>query len=138
MIDIFASLGLDNGVWYAIRQGMRGLVVADESGQERIYVVCEPASHYYGVMTLGWHWLVLTGERISTGRNKIMATRSREDLIHVRPRLPGDCPSSPQPIPAEVAAEQTCCSGAGARADWHSRPDRWRADAARESGNPPP
>src|SRR5215468_9345335 len=64
MIEIFASLALDNGVWYAVRQGMRGLVVADEGGHERVYVICEPASHYYGVMTRSAWMPVLIGERI--------------------------------------------------------------------------
>ena len=45
-VDIPAALGLDDGVWYGIRQGMRGVLVADESGASRVYVVCEPSSHY--------------------------------------------------------------------------------------------
>jgi hypothetical protein len=64
LVDIPASLGLDNGVWYAARQGMRGLVVPDEWGTLRVYVICEPASHYYGVMTRCAWMPVLIGERI--------------------------------------------------------------------------
>jgi hypothetical protein len=60
-----ATMGLDNGVWYRIRQGMRGLVVVDESGRPRVYVICELSSHYYQVMTRGSRWMpALIGERI--------------------------------------------------------------------------
>jgi len=63
-VDIPAVLGLDNGVWYGIREGMRGVRVRDENGVEWVYVVCEPASHYYGVMTRSTWMPVLIGERI--------------------------------------------------------------------------
>jgi hypothetical protein len=63
-VAVPAALGLDGGVWYAIRQGVRGILVADESGVEHVYVVCEPASHYYRVMTRSDWMPVLLGERI--------------------------------------------------------------------------
>jgi hypothetical protein len=44
-------LGYDGGVWYAIRQGVCGVPVSDERGTARAYLVCEPARHYYRVMT---------------------------------------------------------------------------------------
>jgi hypothetical protein len=60
-----ATMGLDKGVWYRVRQGMRGLVVYDEGGRPRVYVVCEPSSHYYQIMTRGSRWMpVLIDERI--------------------------------------------------------------------------
>jgi hypothetical protein len=59
-----ATLGLDKGVWYRIRQGVRGVVVADEGGRQRVYVVCEPASHYYRTMTRSDWMPALIGERI--------------------------------------------------------------------------
>jgi hypothetical protein len=62
-IDIPATMGLENGVWYQVRQGIRGLLVHDESGVSRVYMICEPASYYYRVMTRS-HWMpVLIGER---------------------------------------------------------------------------
>ncbi len=65
LVVIPASMGLDRGVWYRIRQGMRGLLVHDEAGRPRVYVVCEPASHYYQIMTRGSRWMpALIGERI--------------------------------------------------------------------------
>ena len=39
------------GVWFRIRQGIRGLLVPDERGIAVVYMICEPASHYYQVMT---------------------------------------------------------------------------------------
>ncbi len=44
-------LGLERGVWFRIRQGIRGLLVPDEAGAAVVYMICEPASHYYQVMT---------------------------------------------------------------------------------------
>ena len=64
-VVIPTTMGLDKGVWYRIRQGIRGLVVLDERGQPRVYVICEPASHYYQVMTRGSRWMpALIDERI--------------------------------------------------------------------------
>jgi hypothetical protein len=64
-VVIPTTMGLDKGIWYRIRQGIRGLVVHDERGQPRVYVICEPASHYYQVMTRGSRWMpALIDERI--------------------------------------------------------------------------
>jgi hypothetical protein len=64
-VVIPATMGLDRGVWYRIRQGIRGLVVADERGCPRVYVICEPSSHYYQIMTRGSRWMpALIDERI--------------------------------------------------------------------------
>jgi hypothetical protein len=64
-VVIPATMGLDKGVWYRIRQGMRGLVVHDERGCPRVYVICEPSSHYYQIMTRGSRWMpALIDERI--------------------------------------------------------------------------
>jgi hypothetical protein len=59
-----ATLGLDKGVWFRVRQGIHGLVAADERGLARAYVICEPASHYYQVMTRSLWMPLLLGERI--------------------------------------------------------------------------
>jgi hypothetical protein len=63
-VVIPATMGLDRGIWYRIREGVRGLVVRDERGTERVYVLCEPASHYYEVMTRSPWMPVLLGQRI--------------------------------------------------------------------------
>jgi hypothetical protein len=43
---------------------LAGLLVRDESGTPAVYVLCEPASHYYEVMTRSKWAPVLVGERI--------------------------------------------------------------------------
>src|SRR3954454_1593136 len=49
-VDIPATLFLERGRWFRVREGMRGLLVPDERKMAVVYVVCEPASHYYRVM----------------------------------------------------------------------------------------
>jgi hypothetical protein len=63
-VDVPASLLLESGVWYAVWQGARGLLVRDEREEARVYVICEPASHYYAVMVRSAWMPVLIGERI--------------------------------------------------------------------------
>ena len=63
-VDVPASLALDNGVWYAVRQGVWGMLVRDEREEPRVFVICEPASHCYQVMTRSSWMPVLIGERI--------------------------------------------------------------------------
>ena len=58
-VEVRAAAGLDGGIWYRIRQGIRGLVVGREA-----YLIVEPASHYYQVMTRREKMPVLIGERI--------------------------------------------------------------------------
>ena len=64
-VDIPARYGFDGrGVWYVIRRGIRGLLVPDENGRAVAYLVCEPASHYYHVMTGATRMPVFITERI--------------------------------------------------------------------------
>jgi hypothetical protein len=63
-VEVPATLGLEGGVWFRVRQGVRGLLVADERGVPTAYLICEPASHYYGVMTRSERMPCLVGERI--------------------------------------------------------------------------
>jgi hypothetical protein len=63
-VDIPATLGYEGGVWFRIRQGIRGVLAHDEQGQAVAYMICEPASHYYAVMTRSRRMPVLIGERI--------------------------------------------------------------------------
>jgi hypothetical protein len=63
-VDIPATLGFDRGVWFRIRQGIRAILVPDERGVAVAYMICEPASHYYRVMTRSDRMPVLIEERI--------------------------------------------------------------------------
>ena len=63
-VVIPAALGYENGVWYGIREGIRGVLVHDESGRPAVYMMVEPASHYFEVMARSKRMAVLVGERI--------------------------------------------------------------------------
>ncbi len=58
-----ARLGFDRGIWFSVKQGARGLVV-EEAGVLVAYMIVEPASHYYEVMTRAKQMASLVGERI--------------------------------------------------------------------------
>jgi hypothetical protein len=64
LVDIPATFGLEGGVWFRIRQGIRGLLVHDELEQPVVYMMCEPATRYYRVMTRAERMPVLIDERI--------------------------------------------------------------------------
>jgi hypothetical protein len=60
-----ANYGLERrGVWFPIETGIRGLLVPDELGWAVCYMICEPASHYYQVMTGSDRMPVLINQRI--------------------------------------------------------------------------
>ena len=63
-VAVPASYGFSNGVWYKVKQGMRGLVVLDRAGRPVVYLVCEPATRYYQVMTRSEWMPALIGEVI--------------------------------------------------------------------------
>ena len=50
-IEVFipATFGFDAGVWYAIRQGIQGILVQPRSGPA-VYIKTMPSTHYYEVM----------------------------------------------------------------------------------------
>ena len=50
-VVIPARLGFAGGVWYPIFEGVQGLLVTDEKGPPVVFVLVQPASHYYQVMT---------------------------------------------------------------------------------------
>jgi hypothetical protein len=64
-VEIPASYGLERrGVWFLIETGIQGLLVPDERGIAVCYMVCEPASHYYRIMTGSERMPVLINQRI--------------------------------------------------------------------------
>jgi hypothetical protein len=64
-VEIPANYGLERrGVWFLIETGIQGLLVPDEHGWAVCYMVCEPASHYYKVMTSSDRMPVLINQRI--------------------------------------------------------------------------
>jgi hypothetical protein len=64
-VDIPASYALESrGVWYLVEVGVRGILVPDEQGNAVVYMICEPASHYYRVMTGSSRMPVFINQRI--------------------------------------------------------------------------
>jgi len=63
-VDIPAALGLERGVWFLIPEGIRGVLVRDEHGRPHVYMLTQPASHYYQIMTRNPRMPVLLGEQI--------------------------------------------------------------------------
>jgi hypothetical protein len=50
-VEIPATYGLEKGVWIQFAEGIKGKLVADELGQPHVFMLTQPASHYYEVMT---------------------------------------------------------------------------------------
>lgn len=63
-VIIPANAGCERGIWFALRQGIEGLLVFDPMNQPYVYMVVEPASHYYRTMTRSPRMPALIGERI--------------------------------------------------------------------------
>jgi len=63
-VSVPACYGMARGVWYPVRQGLRGVLVRDERGDDHLYVLIQPASHYYNVMTRSEWMPVLIDETI--------------------------------------------------------------------------
>jgi hypothetical protein len=63
-VDIPAAAGWENGIWFKVQEGMRGVIVVDERRVPAVYLICEPSSHYYQIMTKSKRMPVLIGERI--------------------------------------------------------------------------
>jgi hypothetical protein len=64
LVVIAASMALEKGIWFRVREGIKGLLVRDEKGIEAVYMLCEPSTHYYKIMTRSDRMPVLIGERI--------------------------------------------------------------------------
>lgn len=58
-VDIPASFAVDRGVWYLVREGFRGIMVS-----QRVYLLRQPATHYYQIMTRNKRMPVMIGESI--------------------------------------------------------------------------
>ena len=63
-VVIPASFGRQNGRWFLIESGVRGILVRGQSGGSHAYILTEPASHYYKIMTRHNRMPLLNGQRI--------------------------------------------------------------------------
>ncbi|WP_439628367.1 hypothetical protein [Gemmata sp.] len=59
-----ATYGYANGVWYRVKQGVQGVLVHDRTGCPVVFLVTEPATRYYRVMTRAEWMPSLVGEVI--------------------------------------------------------------------------
>ena len=50
-VEVPGAYALMNGVWYRVKQGVRGLLVRTRAGEPVVYLICEPSTRYYRVMT---------------------------------------------------------------------------------------
>jgi hypothetical protein len=46
-----ATYGLMGGVWFRVKEGVRGLLVRDRTGLPVVFVECGPATRYFRLMT---------------------------------------------------------------------------------------
>ena len=63
-VDIPAAMGLEKGVWFLISEGIRGILVRDERDMPHVYMLTQPASHYYQIMTRHDRMPVLLGQQM--------------------------------------------------------------------------
>lgn len=63
-VDILATVGYEGGFWYRVPQGIQGIVAIDAQGEPVVYMLCQPATHYYQVMTRSKREPVFTGPQI--------------------------------------------------------------------------
>ena len=50
-VEVPANFGLVNHVWFHVVGGFRGVLLRDRDGNAHVYLLMQPASHYYEVMT---------------------------------------------------------------------------------------
>jgi hypothetical protein len=59
-VVIPAAHAFDRGVWYRVAEGVHGVLVRTPAGDRHVYMVCEPPTRYYRVMTRSGRmpWLI--------------------------------------------------------------------------------
>lgn len=62
--EILANFGLERGTWFQIKEGIKGLIIHDQQEQPYVYMLLQPSSHYYQVMTGYNKEPVFLGEQI--------------------------------------------------------------------------
>ncbi len=50
-VEVPANFGLANHVWFHVVGGFQGVLLYDHRGNAHVYLLTQPASHYYEVMT---------------------------------------------------------------------------------------
>ncbi|MBN2577481.1 MAG: hypothetical protein JXB10_00630 [Pirellulales bacterium] len=64
-VEIPATLGWEKGVWFLVPEGgLRGVLVRDAGGRPHVYLLTQPASHYYQIMTRSPRMPVFLGRQM--------------------------------------------------------------------------
>lgn len=50
-VRIIASFAWSKGVWFQVRQGIRGILVYDRAEKPHCFLLTQPATHYFKIMT---------------------------------------------------------------------------------------
>lgn len=61
-VTILAAFGWSKGVWFQVRQGIQGILVRDEDGEAYCYMITQPATHYFNIMTGSERMPLLIGQ----------------------------------------------------------------------------
>lgn len=62
-VKILATAGTRDGIWFPIRSGIRGML-AELDGDRAVYMLVEPSTYYFKIMTRSERMPVLIGEKI--------------------------------------------------------------------------
>jgi len=63
-VEVPANFGLANHVWFHVIGGFQGILIHDHSGGAHVYLLTQPASHYYEVMTRSKRMPLFIGQGI--------------------------------------------------------------------------
>ena len=63
-VEIPVNLALENGVWYQVIEGFKAFLLYDEQRIGHVYLLTQPATHYYEVMTRAQRMPVFIGRGI--------------------------------------------------------------------------
>lgn len=61
-VKILAAFGQTNGVWYQVRQGIQGILIYDEDEQPHCFMLTQPSTHYFKIMTGKERMPILMGQ----------------------------------------------------------------------------
>ncbi len=62
--EIPAMYAYDGNVWFQVPKGIRAVVLCDQKNGKHVYVLTQPSTHYYEVMTRQDRMPVFIGEQI--------------------------------------------------------------------------
>lgn len=64
IVEVIANAAQENGIWFQIKQGIRAVLIKDSLGNEFVYILTLPSTHYYKTMTRAERMPVLVNQVI--------------------------------------------------------------------------